>query len=147
MEREYRELRAQRANVGIARSARNTYIRFALSGEIMQQVPRWVETLEDIRELANESMDRPVPHFCLDLIGQGGRVMENDSDLSEAGDFIDILVVPRKMICVECQEILNCCCGSLIYECTCTEIVNERCIWCEWDDDLFEQEARSPPRE
>ena len=156
MEREYQAHRREQlpeqlpeqrrgAIVGIARRARNIYIRAALSGEIMQQVPRWVETLSDIRKLANESMYCPVPHFCLDLIGQGGFVMENDSDLSEAGDFIDILVVPRKMVCVECQDTLICCCNSL--PCTCTEIVNKLCEWCEWDDYQFEHEARSPPRE
>ena len=107
------------------------HIRAALSGEILRRVPRWATTLDEIRALANEGMGRSVPHYCLDLVGQDGRLLRRDADLPGAGSFIDVVVVRRKVVCGECFERMRCFCRARDDEdCSCTAETEDVCGWC-----------------
>lgn len=112
-------------------------VRAALSGEVLGRVPRWLGTLQKIRELAREGMKRSVPHYCLDLVGQEGLLLKSDSDIAKAGGaFVDVVVVRRKVVCEECRQRMRCFCGArLDKDCECVEEVNEvnkLCSWCSW---------------
>ena len=132
------------------------HIRAALSGEILGRVPCRDTTLKEIRELASKGMKWSVPDYCLDLVGQGGLLLKSDIDFAWVeGAFVDVVVVPRKVVCGECSERLRCFCGALHdKDCACADEVKKLCIWCLWANSnstplmtargiVFEEHARS----
>ena len=109
-------------------------IRAALSGEILLRVPHRPATLREMRELVHKAMKRPVPQYCLDLVGQAGMLLKSDSDyVSAGGACVDVVVVRRKVVCGECFERVRCFCNAhRDNDCACTEEVNGLCSWCMW---------------
>ena len=65
------------------------YTRAAFTGTLLRVLPAQIETLEEVRELANEGLGGNVPHGCMDLLGQHGKLVR-DTDLADCGPFVDV---------------------------------------------------------
>lgn len=90
--------------------------------------------------MANEGMGRAVPHYCLDLVGREGRLLKRDAELPGAGSFVDVVIVPRKVVCGECFDRLTCFCQAFCDdECSCKQETEILCSSCELveEEDIF----------
>lgn len=113
------------------------YIRAAFTGTLLRILPAQIETLEEVRELANEGLGGNVPYGCMDLLGQHGKLVR-DTDLADCGPFVDVVLVRRKIVCGGCSCRMSCHCGAAEdVDCVCTSKLDGYCTLCAEEYDSF----------